>query len=349
LLGVGVFVLALAVPGVANAAQKWAVVNSAGTLVRGAGATGASHLSTGTYQVNFSSNQTACAYVATVGDTGAGAVTQPAIATVASRNGNSKALYIQTYDQSTGNLTDLPFHVQTFCGTQYYAVVDGTGTLARGPHSTGAVHLGTGVYEVDFDKNVSKCVFTGNVGTTSIGAANPAELTVAGRAGNVNGVFVAIVDRTGTAVDSAFHLAVNCGSTKLIAVINTNGTKKRGGNVVSSQKLSTTVNDGRYEVIFNTNVSGCSYTATVGEPGNSGSITTPVAITTATRAGNPNGVFIFIHRTDTSATIDEPFHLFVSCPPVATSTPAQAGDGSQDTASSNRAAATPSVDSGLNR
>jgi hypothetical protein len=345
----GVFVAALGAPGVAQAAQKWAVVNSAGTLVRGAGATAAIHLGTGTYQVNFSSNQTLCAYVATPGDVGAGSVSGPKLATVASRAGNTKGLFIQTFDQSSGALVDTPFHVQTFCGLQYYGVVASNGTLARGAHIVSTAPLGTGSYEVIFDKNVSKCAFTGSIGTTSTGSIpSPGQLTVAGRAGNVNGVFVRIVDRAGVSLDSSFHLSVNCGSSKLIGAIKVDGTKARGANVVFSQKLSATLNDGRYEVIFNRDVSGCSYTATIGTTTNGGSISTPVTITTATRAGNVNGVFLFIHKTD-GTTIDEPFHLFVSCPVIVDSAPA-AGDGSQDVPSASPAPVTGTAEeNGLNR
>jgi hypothetical protein len=308
-----VVVGAFAAPAVAQAANSWAVVNSAGTLVRGAGVTSAAHLSTGTYQVTFSKSQTGCGYVATPGDTGAGAVTGPIEATVASRSGNAQALFIQTFDQSTGGLSDQPFHVETYCGRNRFAVVDSTGALARGNHVVSASHLGAGSYEVIFDSNVNKCSFQAAIGTTGTGAVvNPGLITVAGRAGNTAGVFVRIVDRSGNALDSSFHLAVNCGAKKLIGVIESTGAKVRGSHVVSSTKLSG-ANGGTYEVIFDQNVSACAYTATVGVTGNGGSIgPPPVTITTATRAGNPNGVFVFIHQADGS-TIDEPFHLNVIC------------------------------------
>ncbi len=330
LVRVGIVVGSLWVPAVAHAAQQWGVVNSSGALVRGS-AVSASSLGTGTYQVTFAKNQAACAYVATSGDTGAGAVAGPIVATVATRAGNSSALFIQTWDQSTGALSSVPFHVATFCGKMKFAVVDSAGVLARGGHVVSTTHLGTGSYEVVFDSNVSKCAFTASIGTTGTGSvANPGQVTVAGRAGNVNGVFVKIVDRAGTSEDLPFHLGVSCGSKKLIAVINTDGTKARGANVVSSQKLSG-ANGGTYEVIFNRNVAGCGYVATIGVTGNGGSVTTPVTITTATRAGNANGVFLFIHQTN-GATIDEPFHLFVVCPPVRGSAPAAADTGAQDAA-----------------
>jgi hypothetical protein len=309
LVAVGAF----AAPAIAQAANSWAVVNSAGTLVRGAGVTSATHLSTGTYQVAFSKNQSACGYVATPGDTGAGAVSGPILATVASRSGNAQALFIQTFDQSSGALSDQPFHVETYCGKNKFAVVDSTGVLARGNHVVSASHVGAGSYEVIFDSNVNKCSFQASIGTTSTGnVPSPGLITVAGRAGNNAGVFVRIVDRTGNSLDSSFHLAVNCGAKKLIGVIESTGAKVRGAHVVSSAKLGGP-NGGTYEVIFDQNVAACAYTATVGVTGNGGSIgPPPVTISTATRAGNPNGVFVFIHQADGS-TIDEPFHLNVIC------------------------------------
>jgi hypothetical protein len=77
-------------------------------------------------------------------------------------------------------------------------------------------------------------------------------------------------------------------------------------------KLSGT-NGGTYEVIFDRTVSGCAYNISVGTTTNGGSIgPPPVASTSATRAGNSSGVFIFIHQANGS-TIDEPFHLTVYC------------------------------------
>jgi len=220
-------------------------------------------------------------------------------------------LFLQTFDQTTGSLSNQPVHVATYCGKkQTYAVVGADGTLARGSKVVSSTHISTGSYEVVFNHKVNKCAFTAAIGTTGAGSIlAPGEITVAGRAGNTSGVFVHTMDRTGTAADSSFHLAVACGGD--IAVIEADGTKARGAHVVSSTKLSG-ANGGTYQVLFDRTVSGCAYTATVGVSTNGGSITTPVTITTATRAGNANGVFVFIHQTNGS-TIDEPFHLNVSC------------------------------------
>ena len=304
----------LIVPNMAQAAEKWAVFNSAGSLVRGSGATGVLHLGTGTYEVQFNSSMTGCAYTATAGDTGAGAVAGPISVSVASRAGNANALFVQAFDQTTGNVADAPIHVVTNCSNKgRWAVVSSTGTLARGSaHVVSVSHLATGAYEVIFDKSVAKCAFIVTPGTTGAGTVgNPGAITMAGRAGNKAGVFIHTMDRLGASVDQSFHLAVNCGKKFLLGVIEANGARNRGLHVVSSAHLGG-VNAGTYEVIFDRTVSGCAYVASVGTTGNGGSITSPVQITTATRAGNPSGVFVFIHNQN-GTTIDEPFHLTVFC------------------------------------
>jgi len=292
----------------AAALPKWVVFNSAGTLVRGAGATATASLGTGTYQATFLSDLSACAYIATPGDVGAGAVAGPVVGTVATRAGNPNALFLQTWNQQTGAVENDPLHVITFCGNkELYAVVDSTGVLARGPRVTATAHPGIGQYKVKFDKDVSRCAYTATIGTPGTGSVpNPGVITVQ-RNANPNTVFVRTFSRAGAAFDFPFHLAVDCRTAKLFATIRVDGTKIDGANVVSAAKLSGP-GGGTYEVIFNRTVSGCAYNASISV----GLTTIPVTITTATRAGNPNGVFIFIHKTD-GGTFDEPYHLALAC------------------------------------
>ena len=125
-------------------------------------------------------------------------------------------------------------------------------------------------------------------------------------------MFVRVVDRLGNSLDSSFHLTVTCGKSKRFAVLEGSGVLARARHVTSVAKLSG-ANGGTYEVIFDRTVSGCAFSADVGPTTNGGSIgPPPVQISTATRAGNANGVFIFIHQANGS-TIDEPFHLAVYC------------------------------------
>jgi hypothetical protein len=287
---------------------KFAVVGSNGALIRGNGVLSSSRLDTGTYQVNFNSNLLACAYVATVGTTSSGSISNASTATVAQRAGLAKSLFIQTFGPD-GALADLSFHVDTKCGAlQRFAVIGSTATIVRGSHVVSTTPLGTGNYEVIFDSDIHKCAFNASIGTTSDGTTPPGLITLAGRAGNLNGVFVHTMNVSGTATNYNFHLTVDCGNKRVISVINADGTKARAKNFVSSQLLST----GNYEVIFNRDVTACSYIATIGTTVNGGSILVPVAITTASRAGNANGVFLTIHNVSGTAE-NQPFHLLVTC------------------------------------
>jgi hypothetical protein len=306
------FAFLLAAPAAAQAAQRWAVVTSSGSVARSSGTTTATHVAPGLYEIGFPGDMTGCAYVATVGDPASGAVFSPIAVTVATAADDPGSIVVATYDQSLGLPADAPFHLVTFCGlTKDYAVVDSDGTLARGGNATAAQHLGRGSYAVSFDREVADCAVTatiGSVDTTQVGS--PGEITVAAGA-DPQTVDVTTVDATGAPVNAPFHLAVDCGRRKPTAVINADGTTARGANV-SSDKLSPTPGDGRYEVIFDQPVWDCAFEATVGLPDNSGAILDPVTISTAVRAGDNNGVFVFIHDA-TGATADEPFHLSVYC------------------------------------
>lgn len=93
----------------------WAVVGSNGSLARGRGATSAASLGVdGQYEVIFNRNVAGCAYVATLGDAAAstGAV---GVVTVAPRDGNANAVFVQTYNSETGVEVNLPFHLVAVC------------------------------------------------------------------------------------------------------------------------------------------------------------------------------------------------------------------------------------------
>ncbi len=92
-----------------------------------------------------------------------------------------------------------------------WAVVGSDGTLVRGGNTTGATHLNTGVYEVDFANSVKKCVYTATVGLPGVDGTNAASfVTVAGRGSNDDGVFVTTFDQHGDPADLGFHLNVRC-------------------------------------------------------------------------------------------------------------------------------------------
>jgi hypothetical protein len=95
--------------------QVWAVVNADGTLARGRSATSAASLGVdGQYEVVFNRSVSSCAYAATLGDATASTGAE-GVVTVAPRDGNVNAVFVQTFDVLTGVEADVPFHLAVFC------------------------------------------------------------------------------------------------------------------------------------------------------------------------------------------------------------------------------------------
>lgn len=87
------------------------------------------------------------------------------------------------------------------------ADVAGDSLINSGSGTTGAVHLGPGTYEVDFERDVTKCFYTAS--SFNSGAA---AVALEPRAGFANGVFLKMqkLDGTQAFVDQRFHLVVYC-------------------------------------------------------------------------------------------------------------------------------------------
>ncbi|MBW3593117.1 MAG: hypothetical protein KY396_05440 [Actinobacteria bacterium] len=91
----------------------------------------------------------------------------------------------------------------------------------------------------------------------------------------------------------------------LWAVVNADGTTARANGAVSSGRFTA----GQYRVVFNRNVTGCTYSATIGNPGDGFS---SGIVGVALLSGTTNGVFI--GTQDAAGTFaDRSFHLEVSC------------------------------------
>ena len=89
------------------------------------------------------------------------------------------------------------------------------------------------------------------------------------------------------------------------AVVNSDGTLARGHHAVKSDALGT----GQYEVIFDSNVRGGAYIASIGLSGSVGA-SSPGQISVVGRFNNVNGVFI--ETTDSSGNLANlGFHLGV--------------------------------------
>ena len=94
----------------------------------------------------------------------------------------------------------------------------------------------------------------------------------------------------------------------LLAVVNGDGVLARGTVGTSSVDAGSA---GAYVVTFDRNVRGCSYSATVGLTGASGT-TADGAATVVGAAGSVNAVFVTTFNT-AGAQVDRPFHLSVDC------------------------------------
>ena len=99
-------------------------------------------------------------------------------------------------------------------------------------------------------------------------------------------------------------------ATNLWAVLNPDGSLIRGSHVVSTGKVdfggSTT---GSYEVIFDRNLTGCVYVATLG---GANTVISEGQITTHPRNNNVNGVFIFTYDS-AAVRVDRLFQVAVLC------------------------------------
>jgi len=92
-----------------------------------------------------------------------------------------------------------------------WAVVDADGSFARGKGVVSTANLGTGIYEVIFNKNVRGCVYTATIGLSGdSGVSDPGFITTVGRVTDLNGVFITTDDVTGASADLGFHLYVGC-------------------------------------------------------------------------------------------------------------------------------------------
>lgn len=104
-----------------------------------------------------------------------------------------------------GTLAGMPPTAQTF-----YAVVNADGTLARGFQAASAQRFAPGLYEVIFAHDVTTSAYVASIGSSgSVGVESTGEITVVGRAGTPNGVFITTSTSDGTFADRGFHLAVH--------------------------------------------------------------------------------------------------------------------------------------------
>jgi hypothetical protein len=203
-----------------------------------------------------------------------------------------------------------------------WAVVDAGGKLVRAAGVLSATKVGTGRYQVVFNRNVGACGYTATVGDTGNALVYaPGLVFTAGSATNANGVSVQTMDPAGNAADYPFHLDVECSSSSSakFAVVEAGGNFVRGGGVVSTTRLGR----GRYEVVFDDDMRSCAYTATIGDPA-SGSVTSRGWVYTAGGHTSSDGVYVET-KNPGGGLSDYPFHLQVRCAGASTAKSAVVG------------------------
>jgi hypothetical protein len=97
---------------------------------------------------------------------------------------------------------------QHCCVHTYWAVIERNGTIVRGRNVVSAQKFTNppGCYEVIFSGDVSNGVYQATLGRPFNGTEPTGEITVAARAGNVNGVWIDTHDSSGAFSDRAFHV-----------------------------------------------------------------------------------------------------------------------------------------------
>ncbi|MGH2824142.1 MAG: hypothetical protein ACRDLY_14180, partial [Thermoleophilaceae bacterium] len=92
------------------------------------------------------------------------------------------------------------------------------------------------------------------------------------------------------------------------AVVNGGGQLVRGRDICSVARTG----DGRYQVIFNADVRGCAYFATVADPSAAGPPQNS-QVSVSSLGSNVNGVSIRTENGNTGTEANRPFHLIVMC------------------------------------
>jgi hypothetical protein len=240
-------------------------VTSSGGLSGGSQVTSASRLSTGRYEVIFNTDVTQCAYIGSITeDNDSQAITQ-----TAQRTGNVDGVFVETRHLD-GSHIDASFTLDVRCAPSdpQFAVINSTGSLARGKGVTSTQHLGTGKYEVAFNRTVTGCAYTATTGTTGAGtnAGAAVVFTASGHVHAARGVFVETKSGSGALTDQSFHLAVTCGASQIRrwGVFKGSGALARGSHITAGSPVGT----GDYSVTVDSRGGLCTYTAAIGATDN---------------------------------------------------------------------------------
>jgi hypothetical protein len=110
-----------------------------------------------------------------------------------------------------------------------------------------------------------------------------------------------------TVMESRLGTVPTAGALNQTAVINSGGATVRGRSVSSSARTGT----GRYQVIFNRDVRGCVYSATLGNI--SAAAPPSGVISVGSLAASVNGIAVRTGNDTNGNPTNLPFHVIVSC------------------------------------
>ena len=120
-------------------------------------------------------------------------------------------------ESMAGGLPALEDRVDALAGQNNWAVVSGAGVVVRSSSVPGPVTVEhtalSGIYEVNFNKDVSGCAYEATIGDTASAVPAQGQISVSGdvNADSTGDVYVQTFDKTGvTPTDSPFHLTVTC-------------------------------------------------------------------------------------------------------------------------------------------
>lgn len=336
----------------APVADRWAVVNSDGTLARHAGAVSSALISRGTYRVTFASSVAQCVYQATLGNAGAGIppVGKISVATAAGF-GVSKAVLVVART-SAGTPTSAGFHLFVSCPdtrdasvartveksaataatesrlskNDRWAFVGGSGNLQEGRGVVETRLVGDGTFEVIFDRNVTQCAYIASL--ASAGHQSD-QIGVAARGRNPNGVFVKTTTYAGDPFGLGFYLALKCPPPALAeavarrtdaadrwAVVRADGRLIRGLGVQSSVRI------GKGEYMLRIDRKGllyrCMFLVTLGAVTAGQGAPSGMGFATFYDGFNDGHQYAWVRTnavpwTPPSSRADRPFHLYVVC------------------------------------
>ena len=106
--------------------------------------------------------------------------------------------------RANGGATQVVVDVTGYFIKPMWAEIGSTATVVRGSRVVSTTKIGTGTYQVDFDRNVSNCSYAATSYFFGI------TIQVQPRSGDANGVFVLVSNTAGTVIDTQFYLTVTC-------------------------------------------------------------------------------------------------------------------------------------------